>query len=98
MTRDRTLLPTETVHQWLAQHEGWSLVNGELVRRYDFARFAEGIDFVQRVAHIADAHDHHPDIDIRYCRITLRLMTHDAGGITSHDPRLAELCDAAFRP
>lgn len=96
MARDRTLLSEDEVRRWLAGHGGWTRVAGQLVRRYDFPRFAEGIAFVQRIAVIADAEDHHPDIDIRYCQVTVRLMTHDAGGLTARDPRLAERCDAAY--
>ena len=45
--------------------------------------------FVDRVAKVADDMDHHPDIDIRYTKITMSLSTHDAGGITANDLELA---------
>ncbi|MBT3941312.1 MAG: 4a-hydroxytetrahydrobiopterin dehydratase, partial [Chloroflexi bacterium] len=56
--------------------------------------FLEGIAFVQKVAEIAEAKDHHPDIDIRYNRITLTLSTHDQGGLTGWDFDVAESVDA----
>jgi 4a-hydroxytetrahydrobiopterin dehydratase len=49
---------------------------------------------VSRVAALADAADHHPDIDIRYSRVTLVLSTHDAGGLTARDFDLAETIGA----
>jgi 4a-hydroxytetrahydrobiopterin dehydratase len=59
------------------------------VKTFSFSRFADGIAFVQRVARAADAADHHPDIDIRYTKVTCALSTHDAGGITAADLALA---------
>jgi 4a-hydroxytetrahydrobiopterin dehydratase len=50
---------------------------------------------VNRVAKAADASDHHPDIDIRYTKITCTLSTHDAGGITDADLKLAEEIEKA---
>jgi 4a-hydroxytetrahydrobiopterin dehydratase len=68
---------------------GWARRGEVLVKTFTFPTFAEGIDFVQRVARAADAVDHHPDLDIRYTRITCMLSTHDAGGITAADLSLA---------
>jgi 4a-hydroxytetrahydrobiopterin dehydratase len=60
-----------------------------ITKTFRFAKFADGIAFVQRVATAADAADHHPDIDIRYTKIRIALSTHDAGGITESDMKLA---------
>lgn len=67
----------------------WRLCNGKLIRRYRFETFGQAISFVNMVASIAEQHDHHPDIDIRYDRVTLSLWTHDAAGITQRDLRFA---------
>jgi 4a-hydroxytetrahydrobiopterin dehydratase len=56
--------------------------------------FLEGIAFVQSVAEIAESRDHHPDIDIRYTRVTLTLSTHDMGGLTGLDFEVAEAINA----
>jgi len=69
---------------------GWSRRNDSLVKTFTFDRFADGISFVTRVATAADAVNHHPDIDIRYTKVTLTLSTHDAGGITKNDLELAQ--------
>jgi len=69
---------------------GWSRRGDVLTKTFTFEKFADGIAFVGRVAKKADEMDHHPDIDIRYTKITMSLSTHDAGGITSSDLKLAE--------
>lgn len=69
--------------------EGWQLVGGQLVREFQFADFPAAIQFVEKVAEIAEKAGHHPDIDIRYNRVRLSLVTHDAGGITRLDVKMA---------
>ena len=68
---------------------GWARRGEVLTKTYTFPTFAEGIAFVQKVASAADAANHHPDIDIRYTKVTCALSTHDAGGITQNDLSLA---------
>ena len=67
--------------------------SGGITRLLEFESFADGIKFVNRVAKIADEHDHHPDIDIRYRRVKLTLISHDVGGLSSRDFRMAKLID-----
>ena len=54
------------------------------------------IAFVRRVAKRAEKNQHHPDIDVRYDKVTLKLTTHDEGGLTEEDFTLAEQCDEIF--
>ena len=68
---------------------GWSRRRNVLTKTFTFPTFAQGIEFVRRVAAAADSMNHHPDIDIRYTKITCALSTHDAGGITELDLKLA---------
>ncbi len=93
MPYDRTLLSQQEVDAFLSAHPDWRVEGGQLVRTYTFGSFLEAIGFVNRVAAVAERHDHHPDIDVRYRKVTLRLSTHDAGGLTFRDPTLAEQCD-----
>jgi 4a-hydroxytetrahydrobiopterin dehydratase len=72
----------------------WTLEGGDTIRRDVTAHsFAGGISLVDQIAAIADAMDHHPDIDIRWTTITFRLSTHSAGGLTQDDLRLAHEID-----
>jgi len=72
---------------------GWARRGDVLTRMYTFRNFAESMRFVNRVADAAEAADHHPDIDIRYAKVTLTLSTHSAGGITDKDIALARSID-----
>ncbi len=70
--------------------DAWEERDGALVREFELASFAAAIDFVDRLAELAESENHHPDIDIRYRRVTVRWTTHSAGGITERDRQLAE--------
>ena len=93
MARDKSTLTKEEVDTFLAKHKQWQVKNGMLERTYEWPAFLTGITFVNEVAKLAEAADHHPDIDIRYSKVTLRLTTHDAGGLTSRDTDLAAKAD-----
>jgi 4a-hydroxytetrahydrobiopterin dehydratase len=69
--------------------EGWTEVGKALERTFEFGDFVEALAFVNRVAELAEAENHHPDIAIHYNRVTLRWWTHTAGGITDRDRELA---------
>jgi 4a-hydroxytetrahydrobiopterin dehydratase len=84
-------LLTETeIEERLARVAGWERRGKEIRRTWSFADFRAAMAFVNRVADLAEAANHHPDIDIRYSRVTLALSTHDAGGLTARDFALAE--------
>ncbi len=72
---------------------GWAEVDGALERELEFASFPEAIAFVDRLAEVAEAENHHPDIDIRYRRVRVRWTTHSSGGITDRDRELAARTD-----
>jgi pterin-4a-carbinolamine dehydratase len=76
-----------TIHAMLV--EGWEERDDALVREFSFDGFAEAIAFVNRVAELAERENHHPDIDVRYSKVTLRWTTHSEGGITERDQELA---------
>ena len=67
----------------------WQIEAGELVRTFIFRDFRASLAFVNRVGELAESAGHHPDIDIRYNKVRLALVTHDAGGITAKDFDLA---------
>jgi 4a-hydroxytetrahydrobiopterin dehydratase len=80
----------ETQIQGLLAHEPeWKLENGKLVRDWSFKDFVEAMVFVNRIAALAEQAGHHPDIDIRYNKVRLGLVSHDAGGITERDAGMA---------
>jgi len=69
--------------------DGWEEKDDALVREFEFASFPEAIEFVVRLAEAAEAANHHPDIDIRYRKVTVRWTTHSEGGITARDREMA---------
>jgi 4a-hydroxytetrahydrobiopterin dehydratase len=96
MAYDKTLLTPEALQQFLAEHPEWRHEGGMIRRTYEAPSFLKGIEFVNRVAQAAEAADHHPDIDIRWRKVTLALVTHDAGGLTWRDTKLAAEADRLF--
>jgi 4a-hydroxytetrahydrobiopterin dehydratase len=84
------------IQRALGALSGWSRRGDALAKTFTFARFADGIAFVSKIAALADAMDHHPDIDIRYTRVTFTLSTHSAGGITQLDLELATGIEQGF--
>jgi len=76
---------------------GWKLEKGELVQTTAFDDFKKAMKFVNHVAELAENAGHHPDIDIRYNKVRLALVTHDAGGITQKDISLARDIDKRVR-
>jgi 4a-hydroxytetrahydrobiopterin dehydratase len=74
--------------------DAWQEVDEALERSYRLDSFATAIGFVNRIAELAERHDHHPDIAISYRTVTIRWTTHSAGGVTDRDRELADRTDA----
>lgn len=71
----------------------WHIESGELARIFIHQNFRDALAFVNKVGELAEQAGHHPDIDIRYNKVRLGLVTHDAGGLTSKDFDLAAAVD-----
>lgn len=82
------------IQRALGERSGWTRRGNAITRTFEFPTFPEGIAFVNRIAEAAERMDHHPDIDIRYTKVTCTLSTHSAGGITAKDFKLAGEIDA----
>ncbi len=88
-TTKQISLHLKTVPNWLK--------HGQTIHRtFEFKGFLKAIEFVNRVARKAQKSNHHPDIDIRYNKVALKLTTHDEGGITEKDFSLARQCDEVY--
>jgi 4a-hydroxytetrahydrobiopterin dehydratase len=81
------------IEERLRQLPGWERRGDEIRRTYSFPDFKGSMAFVNRVAALAEAADHHPDILVTYSKVTLTLTSHDAGGLTERDFRLAASID-----
>ena len=71
----------------------WNEIDNTITKTFEFNSYLDGIDFVNAVANVAEQENHHPDISIGYCKVTISLTTHDAGTITQKDYKLAKLID-----
>jgi 4a-hydroxytetrahydrobiopterin dehydratase len=84
-----SVLTQNEIETLLKTNPDWKLESGKLVRDWAFKDFVQAMVFVNRVAELAEAAGHHPDIDIRYNKVRLGLISHDAGGITQRDSKMA---------
>jgi 4a-hydroxytetrahydrobiopterin dehydratase len=88
-------LSKSEVSERLKKLKGWRLDADTIKKEYQFPSFPKAIKFVNQVAEISEEADHHPDILISFRKVTLSLSTHDEGGITQKDFRLAEQLEGA---
>lgn len=91
-------LTEESLNAIVATIPSWHLEDGKLIRDFTFPDFAAAITFVNQVAQMAEAAEHHPDIDIRYKQVRLALISHDSRGITNRDVRFAGNIEIRFPP
>ena len=90
------LLDSDRTASLATELPDWTVHDGRLRRSYRFRAFLDGLAFVQQVAEVAEAQQHHPDVWLRWGGVQLELWTHDRGGLTEKDVRLAHACDALF--
>ena len=84
-----TVLSASEIDQALEKLPGWRRQGKAIERVFQFGNFLEAMEFVNKIAVAAEAANHHPDIAISYNKVTLALVSHDAGGVTQRDIRMA---------
>jgi 4a-hydroxytetrahydrobiopterin dehydratase len=89
-------LAEDEITQGLGETPGWERFGNEIARSVRFPAFMDAVHFVNLVAGLAEAADHHPDIDIRYRNVRFALTTHDEGGLTRKDFDLAQQINQAL--
>ena len=92
-----SLLTKKEIRLALSQLGGWTLQGKEIQKKFEFADFSRAMGFVNSVAIVAERANHHPDIDIRWNKVTLSLSTHSEGGITGKDISLAKKIDSLIQ-
>ncbi|HEX2864437.1 MAG TPA: 4a-hydroxytetrahydrobiopterin dehydratase [Deinococcales bacterium] len=85
MSMDIPALELEGVKTRLQEFAGWHLEEGELCRTFSFPTYADGVAFAVKVALFSEKVGHHPTLVLAYRRVTLKVSSHDAGGITERD-------------
>jgi 4a-hydroxytetrahydrobiopterin dehydratase len=89
-----TKLERQQVAEGLQRLPHWTLQGDQIERLLKFENFVDAMIFVNKVAELAEEEEHHPDIRIVYNRVTLALTTHDAGGLTQKDLKMAQRIDS----
>jgi len=84
-----TVLSDAEIRQVLRQLSGWKQDGKAIRREFQFENFVKAMEFVNQVAEAAEAVNHHPDILISYNHVTLTLVSHDSGGVTQRDIKMA---------
>lgn len=91
-------LSNPEIHKRVPELHGWKFSRGALRCEFKFETFKKAMQFVTRVADMAEEANHHPDIDIRYCEVRLALCTHSLGGVSDRDFSLAKAIDGKSAP
>ena len=90
-------LADNKIQEYLKEVEGWEFENEKLIKKtFKFKTFRESIDFVNRVAGLAEQENHHPDIIIRFRKVTLELTTHAIKGLSENDFIMASKIDLSY--
>jgi putative nucleotidyltransferase with HDIG domain len=97
-TKKSSALDADALKASVAKLPGWRVEQGMLTRTFSFPNFVEALAFVQSLGVEAEQEQHHPDLDIRYSKVKVSLVTHDAGGITAKDVALAQTADGLATP
>ena len=86
-------LSIKEIHDRLLELGDWELIGHEITKVFHFNDFKEAMEFVHKVGEESERVHHHPDILIKYNKVILTLTTHDAGGLTHEDFKLAKIIE-----
>lgn len=87
-------LSIKEIHDRLVELEGWEMSDhSSIYKEFEFADFKEAMEFAQKVGEEAERQNHHPDILIKYNKVTLTLTTHDENGLTYKDFKMAKIIE-----
>lgn len=91
---ERRKLSENEIESALTEMSGWTFEGGQITKTFEFPSYLAGVTFVSAIAHLAEAMDHHPDLDLRYRKLSVAINTHDVGGISPLDFELARRIEA----
>ena len=90
------LISPDEIKKSLA-NRGWEYVDKKIFKSFTFSAYMDGIDFVQKIAELAEMNNHHPDIIISWGRVDVNITSHNMGGVTTNCINLATGIDHIFR-
>ena len=86
------LISPDEINKTLS-NQNWSYKNNRISKSFEFESYIEGINFVNEIAKIAEQRNHHPDINIGWCKVEISITSHDLGGVTTKCVNLATSID-----
>ena len=89
------LISPDEINKSLASH-GWDYAHKKISKSFSFDVYMEGIEFVQKLAVLAETQNHHPDINIGWCKVDISITSHDLGGVSTKCVNLALGIDSIF--
>ena len=90
MFEDRRLLSQVEIDEFLNSQNEWAFNNDGIERELKFKSYMDSIDFINKIAVIAEELNHHPDMTVGWCNIQIRFSTHDLDGLSTYDLKMAE--------
>tara|TARA_B100000029_G_scaffold484656_1_gene537108 strand:- start:450 stop:749 length:300 start_codon:yes stop_codon:yes gene_type:complete len=96
MADEKRLLTFSEVEAFSSNHSSWTINDNVMTKEFKFNTYMEGILFVNRLAEYAESLDHHPDLEVGWCKVVVNYTTHDLGGLSTFDTHMAILTDKAF--
>tara|TARA_Y100000766_G_scaffold251738_1_gene235595 strand:+ start:115 stop:402 length:288 start_codon:yes stop_codon:yes gene_type:complete len=88
-----SLLEKKQLDSFIGKNPSWIIDNKTIKKNFKFDNFIDAFGFMSKVALLSEKMDHHPDLQNTYNKVTINLTTHDKGGITTNDIKLAESID-----
>ena len=86
-------LSIKDIHERLEELQDWELIGHEITKEFDFSSFKEALEFIHKIGEEAERIKHFPDIYIRNSKVTINLTTHEAGGLTFEDFKMARIIE-----
>ena len=90
------LISIDNVNNHLLELPEWRLENESLIKEFKFEDYMASITFVNRLAEKAEEHNHHPDLEIGWCRVVVTFTSHDSGGVTDLDIMMVKITEELF--
>ena len=73
---------------------GWNFLDNKICKSFEFEAYLDGVEFINKIAPIAERLNHHPDVNLGYCKVEISIYSHDLGGVTTKCINLATAIDS----
>mgnify|MGYP001228637073 FL=1 len=88
------LLSKDEIREKISSLKDWKYSNNTITKKFSFKSYLSGIEFVNKLAKLAEEKNHHPDLYIGWCNVQVSYTSHDQGGVTDECVNMAELTDS----